>query len=1056
MKNSIFYNKIKYLVVLALTLFVTVCLSISFCLFNQTKLTFAETGTQTNFTAVAHYKFDDTTNLGKDSLGNHNLTNKGGVVVDTVNGGAKIGSGTNGYLYTPESRTNDFSDRLTGSYSVSLRVYLQEVNGGSNVITSTSNAWAGKFDLRYAYTNIRLNIGSAISDQVIYSTLSATPAWYRITLIYDETSLTYTSSVLKDGETTAVEKSWDLTSAITFGSDNWGLFAIGGRTADGTSYTEEANCDGFIPSICDYRIYEGAIDANEIASIKSYDENYEFSGGIGGEEGGDDTEEGFTKVAHYEFKDEDNLGKDSLGKNDLIATNGVRKDKVHGGVMLGANNGILYAPVDENGKDFSDYLTGSYSVSMRAYLRQVNGGANYLLTTGRYGSNFQVDWSSCGLSINLNSSTLLSFGTSTTAIGGAALFDTTFAWYRITMIYNQNENTFRVKVLREDNPLYSYDWTRTISSKVTFGGNADYTFTVGAQSKAGKSIEQLASANWNAGATIYPSISDIRIYSGVIDETEIEQINTYDTENQKLKLNGVFGDNMLLQRGKPVKIWGYGGTVGQTVKVSFNGQEKQGKVYSQGWEVYLDPMQALTTGKDLIVTCGKQTVNVKNVIVGELLYCSGQSNIDITLDYISKKYANIYNDYSLYNNFSKVRFYKPTWCGKDSAEIYTSPYSTWQTPTTAQDLKYVSAYAAGLALNLQAMLGDNVPVAVIETSTGGSCIEEWLSAENLSAQSSHISSHGLTPSIYYNGQVNYLKGLTVGGVFWYQGERCIDFTESYKELLKTLICQYREDFNDQDLPIYLMQLPQINISVAYGNESYGAKWVEMRNTQESVANEVNGVYAVCLIDTGDTTTHSDCIHPSDKWAVTHRSAGAYVATALKISYDKLAVKGDYGLSPKVVSATAKNGVITLTVENATSLTVNGTIVNGFKGKLANGSEVDLTFTIDGNTLKCTTTEEVVSISYMQVASSENALVFNEYGVPLMPIKNIIVTEETFINGYNNLNDNDISNDMFNGNGGNNNQNQNTTQNGCNGSLSSSMVILPLCLAGIVLLKKRKN
>ena len=1044
--------------------------------YDENKDTNTDTEETENFTRVAHYEFKDASNLGKDTLGNHNLTNAGGVTVDEDNGGVLIGKESNGYLYAPEDTDGkDFSDSLDGSYSVSTRMYLRNSAGGGNYLFATGS-WGSTFTAAWSYEGLSMSLGNgqtlsfgtsatALGGKVMFNNAFA---WYRITMIYDETAKTFRLLATKEGDATY---SYDYTAALTSNSEFGGgdfAFTIGAHSdPSANAYGQHASAavvDGgelICPSMSDFRIYSGVIGETELAAIAKYDaDNLE---NIPEEEPDiPPVEEGFVAVAHYEFKDESNLGKDTVGNNHLVATDGVIFDKEKGGVTL--KNGVLYAPVDAEGKDFSDYMTGSYSVSMRAYLRQTSGGANYLVATGRYGSSFQVDWASCGFSVNLDSSTLGSFGTSTTAIGGAALFDVEFAWYRVYMIYNQTENTFRVIVSKENNPLYSYDHTMAVANQVSFGGHSQYTFTVGGQSKAGQSVEQHASSSYGS-LKLFPNISDIRIYKGVIDETEIQKIAQADKENIALKLNGVFGDNMILQRNKPVKIWGYGGALGSKVTVDFGEQRKIGTVTANGWEVYLDPMPASMEKRNLTVTCGEQTLTIKDILVGELLFCSGQSNIDITLNYLSTKYSGVYDEYSEYQNFNKVRFYKPTWCGKDEENVYTSPYSKWQTPTSAQDLKWVSAYAAGLALHTQAMLG-NVPVGVIEVSTGGSCIEEWIDKDNIQSSHTHIAEHNLTPSIYYNGQVHFLKGMTLGGVFWYQGERCIDFLSSYEKLLADLIAQYRNDFEDNDLPVYLMQLPQINIEVAYGSASSEAGWVGMRNVQEKVANSMENVYAVCLIDTGDKSTHNDCIHPADKWNVTERAAGAYVAKTLQIPYEDLAVKGDYGLSPKVVSAIIKDGTLTLSIENATALTVEGNTVNGFKGELANGDEIDLTFMIDGNALKCSLTQDVVSISYLQVASTDVELVFNEYGVPLMPLNAISVTEAPDDSDSMDSGDNSDSTDTSEDTNSseNNDSSSDTTpsgdtgsSSGCNGSINgASLAILPLCFAGIAIACKKKR
>lgn len=329
-----------------------------------------------------------------------------------------------------------------------------------------------------------------------------------------------------------------------------------------------------------------------------------------------------------------------------------------------------------------------------------------------------------------------------------------------------------------------------------------------------------------------------------------------------LTLNGVFGDNMVLQRGKSVKIWGRGGTVGNDVIVTFGGQTKTAKITSDGWQVYLDPMTANATGQTLTVTSGSETLTVNSVVVDEVLFCSGQSNIAISVSYIANKNDNVFDEYATYNNFKNIRIYTPTWTNSATKEtIYDAPHSKWLAPKRINGVINCSAFAAGLALNVQAKIGGDVPVGVIETSTGGSCIEQWLSEENDKKVKSHASIHAYSAATYYNGMVASLRGMTMNGVFWYQGECCVDFADDYANMLAVLVDQYRTDFEDANLPIYVMQLPQLNVMVAYGRKECENGWVGIRKAQQQIEKMRTNVHTVCIIDTGDATDSTDCIHP---------------------------------------------------------------------------------------------------------------------------------------------------------------------------------------------------
>ncbi|MBQ6533763.1 MAG: acetyl esterase, partial [Opitutales bacterium] len=100
----------------------------------------------------------------------------------------------------------------------------------------------------------------------------------------------------------------------------------------------------------------------------------------------------------------------------------------------------------------------------------------------------------------------------------------------------------------------------------------------------------------------------------------------------EITLPSIFSDNMLLQRGAPVKIWGKA-DAGAKVEVAFAGQKKSTKAGADGkWSVFLDKMQADKTPREMTVSeNGKVSKTVKNILVGEVWIAGGQSNMGFTL-----------------------------------------------------------------------------------------------------------------------------------------------------------------------------------------------------------------------------------------------------------------------------------------------------------------------------------------------------------------------------------------------------------------------------------------
>lgn len=238
---------------------------------------------------------------------------------------------------------------------------------------------------------------------------------------------------------------------------------------------------------------------------------------------------GFKKLSWYQFKDSSNFGKDSLGNIDLLAKN-IIEDKAVGGISL-KENGFLYANnIGEiNGEeytDFSDLINGSFSVSLRTYLRSNDGGANNIFSSGSYGSHFDLQWAYSGFSIH--GSNIDEFQTTN---DGKPILTNNFEWYRINIIYNDSNKSFKFTLKSENENGTNFTYSKVLSTPLKFGGNSKYGFTIGAQSHLGAWDDAHATATLNDGQVIAPSLSDFRIYLGVIDDEEIKEIAAYDKAN---------------------------------------------------------------------------------------------------------------------------------------------------------------------------------------------------------------------------------------------------------------------------------------------------------------------------------------------------------------------------------------------------------------------------------------------------------------------------------------------------------------------------------------------
>ena len=197
----------------------------------------------------------------------------------------------------------------------------------------------------------------------------------------------------------------------------------------------------------------------------------------------------------------------------------------------------------------------------------------------------------------------------------------------------------------------------------------------------------------------------------------------------EVKLSPLFSSNMVLQQQAQTPIWGTG-KPGKTIKIttSWNGKQYVAKADSQGkWEVKLSTPKA-GGPYDITISDGK-TVKLSNVMIGEVWLCSGQSNMEMPLAGWGKikNYQTEIANADRYPNIRLLQVEKATSPTPES-EI-TVAGGGWQvcSSTTIPEFS-ATAYFFGRELNEH----ENIPIGLIHTSWGGTCIETWTSKEALS------------------------------------------------------------------------------------------------------------------------------------------------------------------------------------------------------------------------------------------------------------------------------------------------------------------------------------
>lgn len=494
---------------------------------------------------------------------------------------------------------------------------------------------------------------------------------------------------------------------------------------------------------------------------------------------------------------------------------------------------------------------------------------------------------------------------------------------------------------------------------------------------------------------VYPSAGTgkyVLTYTCVFKGTEY----TYDYDfyydgetimSKRITPNFMFTDYAIFQKGKRIKIFGTGGNVGANVTVEYDGQTKTGVISeSNTWEVYLDPMD-YNDGQILKITYGGQVIEYKDVAVGEVFLCSGQSNMQITVNYIAGKDENVPSDYkTLGDDFSNIRIFSVPAFASSQKQTELSASTSWVKPMQYTDLGRYSAYAVAFAQNLQAMSG--VKVGVIIAAIGGTSIEEWLGADSFEKVVSHSSELGRTntESRYFNGMIYPVSNYEIGGILWYQGEANapVSAAKDYPAQFLEYARSYRQLFRDENLKIVSTQLVQY----AFYDYMY------MREMQWKTMFEDDNIYTVCAINTGDASNGSDTIHPSDKWKVGEKAAGLVVSEVLGIDYNDLRYKASYGVAPYIGKATLKDGVLTLSIHNASTLTQSAGNLSGLEIFVDNEWQ-SVGYTVEGtNLIVDTNGKEVTEIRYLQsrILGEGTILIKNEYGNALAPCYALTVTD----------------------------------------------------------------
>ena len=373
----------------------------------------------------------------------------------------------------------------------------------------------------------------------------------------------------------------------------------------------------------------------------------------------------------------------------------------------------------------------------------------------------------------------------------------------------------------------------------------------------------------------------------------------------------VFSDNAVLQRGKPIPVWGTA-DAGEKVSVTFAGHTADATADAEGtWRVVLPALPASAVPAEMVIK-GKNTVTHTNILVGDVWLASGQSN----MQQMVKETFDSAIDVAGSSRFPMIRELKPA--KQTSYAPMTTGSGAWAVAGPATTGEF-SAVGYHYALTLYKVL--DVPVGIIDTSKGASKLRTWVDPATLGAEPAFKGdveddvkkraqypavqakldadvarweadkaaaaaaktpfttprpSHGwagtpggpddmFRPGTFYNGMIHPLVPYAIRGVIWYQGEGDAGLYAYYAKGFPALITGWRTLFGQGDFPFYWVQL------ASYG-DSKGTLWPFMREAQNAALSLPNTGHAISF-DLGQPGN----IHPQRKQEVGRRLARVALA-----------------------------------------------------------------------------------------------------------------------------------------------------------------------------------
>lgn len=321
-----------------------------------------------------------------------------------------------------------------------------------------------------------------------------------------------------------------------------------------------------------------------------------------------------------------------------------------------------------------------------------------------------------------------------------------------------------------------------------------------------------------------------------------------------LILPEVFSDHMVLQREKPICIWGMSSQDGSVTlgeyRVFFTCREDK-------FDVYLPAMEA-ADNLTLTITSGNQVMQFTDVSVGEVFFAGGQSNMALPLEVTP--FGELQPD-------QRIRFFtEPHYMAEDDDSQTVLPVKEGLSWLVADGQCEKKETAIGYYFARELAHHTDCTIGILSCNIGASRADAWMSPTWLQAMDlQQYLTEVHCDQNYYKFNLNHwlyfhkylpVNRYTIRSVLWYQGEsnRGMQEAKYYDKILGGMIANWRADNRTPNLPFFLVQLMPYNESESTGD------WYHIREAQERLSKTIPNVYMITLHESGE----NEEIHPVDK------------------------------------------------------------------------------------------------------------------------------------------------------------------------------------------------